>query len=521
MKYSKAVLKNLMFSLPLVWGLGTTSVHAHLSLQGGHGTNATSTKPSPMTAALLQGFNFENDVIADLQSDLISAQSGILYTSAQILIERVEQVNTPSHTDWIVDYNDKGLVLKWVYDSKANPKDPNFIKELAFLSALAKTRNYDASNNLFEGHVSYSIRDKFTYPHDLAELMMNAKLGSPTAKARLNSLYLEAISPLVLSDQIADHWGVDTNILESVKQKLKGQQEALELEAKKHLSKQNKALENWKKETKAFDKFEAMDKKLNDLILDNDRKGVRKLLEAYLPWAVMEPVEARTWKIWLDAIENPNKNNTTVAFRGISYDTDKIQRRKTSQGEVYGFMSTVLTKNQGNYTRRLRSLSTNRLKVGDIPGANTPTVQITRQMINHADDPIASNFLSFTYDPAVGARFGGRPNNPGGFLAVEMDKRRLIPNIMSQFSIEIELLAPLIVFPDEIIQYREGDFHDIKNFYKFMDDLSKKTGMDFRDHTLSGSQKGKPIDQMYARDGHAFLKDMMTVEAANSCSKVF
>ncbi len=89
-----------------------------------------------------------------------------------------------------------------------------------------------------------------------------------------------------------------------------------------------------------------------------------------------------TWKVWLDAIENPDWKNTTVALRGINYDTDKIQRRQTAQGEIYGFMSTVLTKNQGSYTRRLRSLTTNRLTNGDFSiGRKFPAVTIASQML--------------------------------------------------------------------------------------------------------------------------------------------
>jgi hypothetical protein len=87
----------------------------------------------------------------------------------------------------------------------------------------------------------------------------------------------------------------------------------------------------------------------------------------------------------------------TVAFRGLKYDTDKIQRRQTSQGEIFGFMSTVLTKNQGSYNRRLRFLSTNRLKNGDIgvvqKNSVIPSVMVTDQITAHARNPQASSFI--------------------------------------------------------------------------------------------------------------------------------
>lgn len=175
-------------------------------------------------------------------------------------------------------------------------------------------------------------------------------------------------------------------------------------------------------------------------------------------------------KKWLEAIEHPDWTKTTLAFRGVDYSTDKTQRRQTPQGEIFGFMSTMLTANQGSYTRRLRSLSTNRINNGDLSvGAIhklPPSVGIVNQMIQHASDPRASSFISFTYMIgtanvySAATRFVRRSNGTnkevpnGGFLAVQMDSRRLFSNIASQFNSEMELLAPLIVFPDEVLVYK-------------------------------------------------------------------
>ncbi len=292
----------------------------------------------------------------------------------------------------------------------------------------------------------------------------------------------------------------------------------LEKEALKFSRQQQKILDNWKTTTGTLDKLERMEQKLNDLILNNDRKGVRQLLEAYLPWTVMEPVEANTWKTWLEAIENPDWSKTTVAFRGVKYDTDKIQRRQTPQGEVYGFMSTVLTKNQGNYTRRLRSLATNREKNGDfgskIRKEKIQTVKITDQMATHATDPVASNFLSFTYDLGIANSFNGgvRGTQPlGGILVVKMDSRRLVPNLTTAFTFEMELLAPLIIFPDEVVIYEEGVIKDVSHL---MIEISEKTGIKSFSNAAFGDQ--------HRNDGFGFLKKMIDIKiSVGKCQGIF
>ena len=141
--------------------------------------------------------------------------------------------------------------------------------------------------------------------------------------------------------------------------------------------------------------YERQEKKLNDLIMANDRSGVRKMLEAYLPWMMMTETEKAAWKIWLEAIEHPSKTDVTVAYRGLDYSTDKLQRNE--KGEI-GLMSTVLTQNQGSYTRRLRSLTTNRINNGQDKQNGNLATALTMQFGNHALDPKASSFLSFTND---------------------------------------------------------------------------------------------------------------------------
>ncbi|MBX3042046.1 MAG: hypothetical protein KF789_15175, partial [Bdellovibrionaceae bacterium] len=213
--------------------------------------------------------------------------------------------------------------------------------------------------------------------YGLMELVYNMEAGSPSAKERWmqrQALWLSSLTaPKVLTEALAKFTEMDQTVLEKEIARLQAEELAkvnadlprLEKEAKSFRARQEKLWDDWKKETQAFEKLEARELKLNDLIVRNDRRGVRRLIETYLPWPLMEPAEAHTWKNWLDAVESPRADKTTVAFRGVDYKTDFIQRLETPEGTKIGFMSTLLTKNQGSYTRRLRSLSTRRVENAD------------------------------------------------------------------------------------------------------------------------------------------------------------
>ncbi|WP_374030196.1 hypothetical protein [Bdellovibrio bacteriovorus] len=488
-------------------------------------------------------FSVEADVIAKVIKSAQNASFGSndLRRAASAVAEKVAVVNTETHTEIIPEYNDKGLVFRFRYDDKALQNPELLMKDLAVVAHLTKALQTEVfTMNFSEG----AVRSEIESPHSIAELIMNAREGSPSAKARLNFLEARILRSTSLWNIVSINLNLSSNEIANQAAALESKQEALDSEAQKHIRKQQKALDAWKAQTGTLDKFEAMQEKLDDLILKNDRKGVRQMLEAYLPWAVMEPVEANTWKIWLEAIEHPDLSKTTIAFRGLKYDTDKIQRKQTAHGEVYGFMSTVLTKNQGSYTRRLRSLSTNREKNGDVSlkflskpemtkTTDVMSVRITDQMTSHAKDPKASSFISFTYDPSVAMRFMGQDIQKhvkgetvtvpyGGMLVVKMDSRRMIPNIPSMYGNEIELLAPLIVFPDEVVEYKEGSFKQ-GEWPEFIKKISDKTGVDFTNWHSAKDANDEGLKQRYNREGHEFLKQMTEMKSLKgmSCSKVF
>ncbi len=474
---------------------------------------------------------------------------GKLRGAAQVRIERVSQVNNDNHSRLSSQYTDKELVFTLSVDDTALKNPELLIKDVSMIMALTHTisMGYSGSNPAQTTGVAKAIES----PHSWTEGYLNAAEGSIISQARLKNIEAVVMDSNVppqainaLKNGNAEALGKATEQILKDLTSLRQQAAELDAKATKFARQQQKDLDKWRSETGTLDKYEAMNLKLNDLMLKNDRKGVRDMLEAYLPWQIMEPTEYKAWKTWLDAIEHPNLSKTTVAFRGLDYKTDKIQRMEISKGgeEKFAFMSTVLTKNQGSYTRRLRSLSTNREKNGDEGQkafeGQPLAIKITDQMTAHARNPIASSFLSFTYNPFIARGFiGGDVTKTikgeqvkvanGGLLAVRVDSRRMVPNVVSMYAREIELLAPLIIFPDEVVAYHEGDFREIKDgkdshtrMKEFIAKVSAATGTDFSG--WSQWESSAPFKERFKKDGLKFLKDL-SEQAVNApfCSKIF
>jgi hypothetical protein len=235
------------------------------------------------------------------------------------------------------------------------------------------------------------------------------------------------------------------------------------------LQKKEKAWEIWKAQTKLLDKLDGKSKKLDDYIKKNDRKNTRKLIESYLPWPVMEPFETQMWKGWLDAIEKKaTANDSMIIFRGTDYATDL---RFTGADGRSGFMSTLLTKNQGSYNRRLRSLAVKRKQNGSY---------LASQMAKHAENPRGSAFISFTPSIDIAARFIGtydaaKKRTNGGLLVLRLSKARLFSNGPAGYSyaVEQEYLVPLITFPEDVVYYKELAEADVPPTETYLKDLEK------------------------------------------------
>lgn len=387
-------------------------------------------------------------------------------------------------TKIVTEITPEGVRYKLHYNKEFLNKPELFARDLVILNGVRS-----------------NLKNKY---HTFHEAHYNAEHGSIPAKLVVALYQIDALQGHQNFTQPLIYLGADTNpeLKEKILLELKESLDRLVAERTPLLEKATldmkaryKALEKWRQETQILDRYEAQTEKLNDLLLKNDRRGVRKMIEAYLPWQVMDAYETNIWKTWLDAIENPDLKNTTIAFRGVDYKTDKIQRQVVpGHGEKFAFMSTVLTKNQGSYTRRLRSITTMREKNGKIV-PKIPAIFFSTMMSSHAGDPLGSSFLSFTYSLTVASGFIGNNKSPGvpggGLLTVKMDKRRLLPNLVSSFSYEVELLAPLVVFPDEVVKYQEGRFN-LPNSTKlddYLKEVQELTGFDPAKDVKENAQK--------------------------------
>ncbi|MBO9668525.1 MAG: hypothetical protein J7501_17135 [Bdellovibrio sp.] len=460
----------------------------------------------------LCGTSGANADASQVQAGLESFAAQINKYSKYMRLEKVSALPGDKHADVVMAMEDSRPMFILRYDSVAESKPELLVHSMAYLHGLKQTQSSNSYGRM--------------------ELFYNASQGSKAAQADL--LYKKVqLSHKESSLKVAKSFlETTTDNLDSKVEALnanfeaeKAYASALSEIAVKEVRAKDRKLQADRAASKVLDAWEAQELKLNDLVVRNDRAGVAKMLEAYLPWAVMEPFEANVWRQWLEAIRNPDWNKTVVAIRGVDYETDKVQKLKMADGsERLGFFSTVLTKNQGSYTRRLRSLTTNRAPrdMSDTSAAKL----LTNQYWNHSADPKASNFISFTLDPQVASGFVGFPKYGkgkveagGGILAVRMDSRRLFPNMGSGLTGEIEYLAALIIFPDEVVSYKEVSRHEdsARILETVVDEVKEKTGV------LLVENSGSMAEQRFNKAGGEAFKLQMEAPRADvlKCSQVF
>lgn len=329
----------------------------------------------------------------------------------------------------------------------------------------------------------------FNGPYPWIEALTNAEAGSVLSRERLARMDTDGANyaqKFLAAYAAPDSFGLplqDPNLKDYFDLRLKEAQakwEPLKKSADTELRRRERIQEQMRV---TYEKLEAAPVKLNDLILKNDRAGVRNLLNTYLPWELMEPLEARSWHQWVDAIDTPDPARVKIVFRGM----DGYPVLKNVEGTNPGMVSTVLAKNQGNYNRRLRSLTTMREKIGSpqyqldpinydyegktkLPRNNATLLNIMSQ---HAGDPMGSPFISVS-DNATAQSFGYSER-----IALKIDERRLVPNLMAFGFSEKERLIPLIIFPDEVVYYQgkangfDGEIDNEAFFKKVEENLGR------------------------------------------------
>ena len=210
--------------------------------------------------------------------------------------------------------------------------------------------------------------------------------------------------------------------------------------------------------------------------------------------------------------------DSVILYRGIGEGEPLfVTADESGAKDGRAMVSTVLSKNQGNYTRRLRSLTTMRYRLGfrkspTNPVTKTPmeiSPKVTSMMINHARDPVGSAFLSFTTKASTAFGFAGRET-----LAVRVDRRRVLPNIQSGLKHEMEMLVPLLIFPDEVIAHTRAQ-STRANIYAFEAEVLVKS-------QLTGAQLPTAIAKGAFADAYRIFSEAARRElSGRACKAAF
>lgn len=357
----------------------------------------------------------------------------------EVRMKKIPRVEGQPLSEWvpIIDENSRKLVLE-LRMTDEGLKSPLIIsEELIRLNQI--------------------MQQSFSHPYEWAETVSNAKAGSIRATEKLARMDVQAAMevkgwieanpgfyPEGIDTQKLDEWSKAR--LSEAQTRYKPIANAAKIELQR--------LENeWAKMRPVFTNLEKQEKKFNHLVMANDRVGARKMLETYIPWVLMEPSEQSAWRAWLDAMEKPDLSRRELVFRGM----DGYPVLRTPGSDKVGMFSSVLAMNQGNYTRRLRSLTTSREKIGRVDNYEVETDKekfpkdepsLIDQMKRHANDPVSSPFLSVS-DHSIAESFGSRER-----IALLVDERRLVPNALAFAYGERERLIPLVIFPDEVVHYQ-------------------------------------------------------------------
>jgi hypothetical protein len=452
-------------------------------------------------------------------------ESNITITASQVLSISKSHDNFPSSSlkinpkNYIKNEIKKGLTkgkyLDIVFDELATlPEETMFkiVPELGdngkyIIRVIHQANAFDdkvASVNLANFLQQISNRKYFNIFHEFFEMSFNAKLGDLQSLKNLLIIKKASLDPKnmkfnykkfdvtnvgfgktfdqsLFSTKSLGVIPIDISDLET----MKAFNEPFMKEIDEQLSKLVAPMAIQKKERKALEVtrkalLKVLDKasnleQLKSLAAAGKRKEATDLISTYLPREHMTPAEKQYWDTVLDVMRNPvDLKDRILIFRGI--DDDMVYpfiengielEREVALKESKGIlMSSVMTKNQGTWNRRMRSLQTMYDKVLNQnieTGSNefSKSSRMTTMFHQHGMNPQGSPFLSWTPKIETAHMFGKK--RASAFL---VDPRLLMANYASVFTHELELLTPLITFPDEMVAIHDQTIHGAANATK-------------------------------------------------------
>lgn len=345
------------------------------------------------------------------------------------------------------------------------------------------------------------MNKRFTSQFSIFELYYNAKAQDfitlqVIAKMRYNAAIAGA-APEVVTEKAA-YW---KEMLEKFE------------DTERVYNKKIKALENDRRAVMdVLDKV-ADDEQFRNLVAKNDRKGAASLLRKYLPWEQMPPFEKLFWENHLSIMADPLPyEDRVLIYRGIDDDIiqvaqeggKELTREEAIKEQKMFLMSTMMTKNQGTWNRRLRSLTAmyEKFMGTDNAGSSeyTQAVRITNMFVKHSKEPKGSPFLSYTPKFNVANGFGMKRNT-----AYFIDPRMMYFNYASKYATEIEFLLPIMSFPDELAGVYDRETHpNAGNVEKFL----KEKAIEKLDREL-GAGKGAEVLKRIEMNSQKYFKPVM------------
>lgn len=421
---------------------------------------------------VLQIFEFHNSNISHAGKDYRKTiqefiKENVLFrgtyvTGNEVLVEFVEDSSLPKGVAYFPQFQVKDNTYKIiVLHSKEGISDPVAYNELVnFFKTLRHEQYFMSHFAAFEMYYNAIEQDPLT--------------AQNWAKIREVAANMPTVNQFDEYDDVVDAL------------KVRGAEWAKEKED--YTEKAEQALKLQRKQDKerrvvidALDKA-SEDLQFKNLVAKNDRKGVASLLKKYLPWEQMAPFEKRYWETYLETVQNPlPMEKRILIYRGVEDDfiysaykggqeLDKEIAHK--EGKVF-VMSTIITKNQGTWNRRLRSLTAmNEKFIGtnaQLKDEFTKSARIMTMFVNHSKNPQGSPFLSFTPKFDVAKSFG-----QSRMSAYALDPRLVSFNFASKFKNEVEFLLPLMAFPEDVVGFYDAKIHtDMSNTEDQMKKLFK------------------------------------------------